>query len=190
MKDKHLEELKAEIAASQRRTKLLAQRIAQAAHDHDEDLDAQAERFAEQIRDMTDQQAEEFLRSPESQNDGNVYFLLLSKRLSHQILGKICREYLNSPKKAVREIGISESTIHLRATKDPVASHALAMIVRDHQEPQSFRLSAYRSLVSINHRDADRGNALRRLRAFRDDFGKSPNDMLQNVNWGFVDSFL
>jgi len=138
--------------------------------------------YVESLESMTRAQAARYLRLAP---DGEVLkaYVVLSRRLPQSTLRQLCTEFVQRPASVARSIGIREIGPLMLATRNRNLSKALARIARDPTEKASERVSAYRSLESINSREIQ-------LRPVQLELGKLSEDPIAEIDWALVDRFV
>lgn len=147
------------------------------------------ESYANRLSNMTKAEAVQHLRSVDDSTLFHTYLklsnLFLFRNWNHPVLAEICLRYMASMKSLDRMMGAGDIGIWLEGTHDKKASQALALMIRNTEETDEIRRSAYSSLQLINNK----ATPLECLRRETRPTSESGN-MLQEVDWIFVDSFL
>jgi hypothetical protein len=150
------------------------------------------ESYVQDLKKLTVPEAVQYLTSVEESRVEEAYSIL-SERLHPAELTEICIGYMRRRGPRARLTGVLGIGRCLKRTYNKEASHALATIIRNPHEPEELRLLAYGSLELINWtREVDFAGSVAEGELFpllqKD--GPSGRDMLQAIDWSFVDSFL
>ncbi len=149
--------------------------------------------YANELSKMTDAEAVQHLRSLDGLKLLPAY-LFLSMRMFRRVvaegclksmLAEVCLKYMASSILTDRMMGASDIGIWLEGTNDKKASRALALMVRNTEETDRDRLSAYSSLQLINNKASPMDCLRRSTRPTIEAY-----DLLEEIDWIFVDSFL
>jgi len=148
------------------------------------------ESYAKELAGMTEAEAVQHLRSLDGLKLRRAY-LFFSRRAdnsqwaNHPMLAEVCLKYMASSDILERMTGAGDIGIWLEGSHDKQASQALALMIRNTEETDEIRRSAYSSLQLINNKASP-------LDCLRRNIGvtNAQHGLLQEVDWMFVNSFL
>lgn len=140
--------------------------------------------YAEWLAKLTDLEAIDYLKNVDDDRLLHAYLILL-RRLNPSVLAEACLRLMARPETWARRLGAGDIGVLLQGTCSEKGSQALALIIRNPGERDDVRLIAYSSLELINNKVT----ALECLRRSVNGTRTSDN-MLEKVDWGFVDSFI
>lgn len=137
---------------------------------------------ARELDALTASKAADYLRSIDDERVRAAY-LLISNKIDHDTLAKICLEFLQRPGSGARRAGAFGIGSCLKGTGNIEASHVLAIMVCNPEEETDTRLGAYMSLEVIH-------GGKRTLTPKTTHEASQAEDELTLVDWSFVESFL